>query len=74
MIQVNKSDYSIAVDLKSLICSDCGDNDFNFQMDKEGEVVVYDTQNKGRDVILGVDCLNCKCGFSLELKLPREEL
>ena len=76
MIKVSKEDYRIEVDLSALVCPECGSSNFKFQVTAEDtytDATVYHTSENEKTTVLGLDCIDCKSGYSFEINLSKEE-
>ena len=72
MIKVDKNFSSITVDLKPLVCAECGSEEFKYQLNDNKyieDAAVYRTTEDAKVVTLGLDCCQCGCGYSLDLIL-----
>ena len=71
IVKIYKDDYTISLDLREkIICPECGKTDFKFQAyhNKEDIDITFTSGDK-KAVVLGLDCCNCKCGFTLNIYL-----
>ena len=76
MITINKEFSSIKLDLSTLVCTQCGSSNFKFQVTAEDtytDTTVYHTSDDYKQTILGLDCIDCNCGYSFEINLSKEE-
>jgi hypothetical protein len=72
MITVSKEDYSVEVNLKPLVCAECGSEDFKYQLNDNKyieDAALYRTTEDAKVVTLGLDCCQCGCVYSLDLIL-----
>ena len=76
MVTIDKEDYTITLDLSTLVCPECGSSNFKFQVTSENtytDATVYHTSENEKTTVLGLTCIDCKCGYSFEINLSKEE-
>ena len=76
MVTIDKEYSSIKLDLSTLVCPECGSSNFKFQVTAEDtytDATVYHTSENEKTTVLGLDCIDCKSGYSFEINLSKEE-
>jgi hypothetical protein len=69
-IKLDKNIYNFTLKAKNdLFCADCGNNNFIFQCNQEGEAELFATGTESNIVALGVTCKNCGLGYSMQLQI-----
>lgn len=80
MVTIDK-DFNIKLDLSTIVCTKCGSSNFKFQVTdgwgdattRVTDATVYNTTDDYKQTVLGLDCIDCKCGYALNINLNGEE-